>query len=90
MKQLLFIIPLLFIISCDYAKQQSELTELKLKNIDLQKQVNRYKTDSLFKSAGRKTDPHRIKAIRMIDSLKLKDPETLEELDNELNYNSVE
>lgn len=90
MKKYLFITPLFLLTSCDYAKQQRELTELKLKNIDLQKQVNRYKTDSLFKSAGRETDPHRIKAIKMIDSLKLKDPETLEELDNELSYNSVE
>lgn len=92
MKQIFIIISFCVLISCDYAKQQKELTELKQQNIDLKNKVKHYELDSLFKSSELDKNPHRIKALRIIDSLKFNDPKTLEQIEKtiEINRNDIE
>jgi hypothetical protein len=76
--------------SCNYTKQEMELSELKRKNRDLNSQIQKYKLDSLFKSESEIKDPYRLKAIRIIDSLKLNDPKTLEQIEKQIDINTPE
>lgn len=76
--------------SCNYAKQEMELGELKRKNRNLNSQIQKYKLDSLFKSESEIKDPYRLKAIRIIDSLKLNDPKTLEQIEKQIEINTPE
>ncbi|MCU7614292.1 hypothetical protein N0B16_07570 [Chryseobacterium sp. GMJ5] len=84
MKSFLLLLLIALLTSCDYAKQQKELTELKLQNIDLKNKVKGYELDSLFKSENEIKDPYRLRAIRIIDSLKLNDPKTLEQIEKQI------
>lgn len=89
-KKLLIIISFWLLISCDYTKQQRELTELKRQNTNLSNKVKRFEIDSIFRISELEKNPHRIKAHRIIDSLKFNDPETLKNIELEFANNSVE
>jgi len=88
MRTILLIVMLSIVcISCDYAKQEFKITDLESQNMELKAKIQRYRTDSILRIEREERNTHRIKALRIIDSLKFKDPQTLEEIENQLEPN---
>lgn len=86
----ILLLAVLLLTSCNYTKQEVELGELKRKNRELNSQIQKYKLESLFKSENESKDPYRLRAIRIIDSLKLNDPKTLEQIEKQIEINTTE
>lgn len=78
------------LISCDYAKQQKEITELKSDNRELKSKLKRNEIEAILKSENELKDPYRLKAIRIIDSLKLNDPKTLKQIEKQIEISTPE
>jgi len=76
--------------SCDYAKQQKDITELKSKNIELSKKLGKIEIENIIKSGNEIKNPHRLRAIRIIDSLRFNDPKTFEQIEKEIEINSTD
>lgn len=90
MKLTTLILSFALLISCDYAKQQKEIAELKSDNRELKSKLKRNEIEAILKSENEIKDPYRLKAIRIIDSLKLNDPKTLEQIEKEIEINTSE
>lgn len=77
------------IVSCDYAKQQKELTQLKSYNMELKSKIKKMEIESIIKKEKVTKDPHKIRAIIIIDSLKFNDHKTFQEIEKEIETNII-